>query len=89
VNGKLKIKELKEDERPVKSLDESQIRKLLSVTESDPAIYMQILLALGTGLIRGDIENIKVSDINFVKNCITTYSKKIKRPWHHALYLHI
>jgi len=79
VNGKLKIKELKEDERPVKSLDESQIRKLLSATESDPAIYMQILLALGTGLRRGDIENIKVSDIDFVKTCITTYSKKTKK----------
>ena len=79
VNGKLKIKELKEDERPVKSLDESQIRKLLSATESDPAIYVQILLALGTGLRRGDIEHIKVSDIDFVKNCITTYSKKTKK----------
>jgi len=79
LNGKLKIKELKENERPVKSLDESQIRKLLSATESDPAIYMQILLALGTGLRRGDIENIKVSDIDFVKNSITTNSKKTKK----------
>jgi len=36
-------------------------------------------LALGTGLRRGDIENIKVSDIDFVKNCITTNSKKTKK----------
>jgi integrase len=79
LNGKLKIKELKEDERLVKSLDESQIRKLLSATESYPAIYMQILLALGTGLRRGDIENIKISDIDFVNNCLTTYSKKTKK----------
>ena len=73
------IKELKENERPVKSLDEVQIRKLLSETESNPAIYIRILLALGTGLRRGDIENIKVSDIDFVKNCITTNSKKTKK----------
>jgi len=63
----------------VKSLVMSQIRKLLSVSESDPATYFRILLALGTGLRRGDIENIKVSDIDFVKNCITTNSKKTKK----------
>jgi len=79
LNGAIKIKELKEDERPVKSLDMSQIRELLSMTESEPRIYMRILLALGTGLRRGDIENIKVSDIDFVKNCITTNSKKTKK----------
>jgi len=79
LNGVIKIKELKEDERPVKSLDISQIRELLSITESEPRIYMRILLALGTGLRRGDIENIKVSDIDFVKNCITTNSKKTKK----------
>ena len=79
LNGAIKIKELKEDERPVKSLDMSQIRELLSATESNPSIYMRILLALGTGLRRGDIEAIKVSDIDFVNNCITTNSKKTKK----------
>ena len=79
LNGKLKIKELKEDEKPVTSLDMSQIRKLLSVTKPDPATYMRILLALGTGLRRGDIEAIKVSDIDFVNNCIKTNSKKTKK----------
>ena len=79
LNGAIKIKELKEDERPVKSLDMSQIRELLLMTESEPMIYMRILLALGTGLRRGDIENIKVSDVDFVKNCITTNSKKTKK----------
>ena len=63
----------------MKSLDVSQIRKLLSATESDPAIYMQILLALGTDLRRGDIEAIKVGDINFVSGCITTNSRKTRK----------
>lgn len=79
LNGVLKIKELKEDERPVRSLDMPQIRELLLATESNPSIYMRILLALGTGLRRGDIENIKVSDIDFIKNCIMTNSKKTKK----------
>ena len=78
-NGNLKIKLLKEEDRPVKSLYISQTRQLLSVTESDPAVYMRILLALGTGLRRGDIEAIKVSDIDFVNNCITTNSRKTKK----------
>lgn len=78
-NGNLKIKLLKEEERPVKSLNVPQVRNLLSATESDPAIYMRILSALGTGLRRGDIENIKVSDIDFVNNCIATNSKKTKK----------
>ncbi len=36
-------------------------------------------MALGTGLRRGDIEAIKVSDIDFVNNCITTNSRKTKK----------
>ena len=49
-NGNLKLKELKIEERPVKSLNEIQIRKLLSATEKYPAIKMRVLLALATGL---------------------------------------
>ena len=79
VNGQLRIKELKEDERSVKSLNDSQIRKLLAAAKPYGAMKMRILLALGTGLRRGDIENIKVSNIDFEKNCITTNSKKTKK----------
>jgi len=65
LNGALKIKELKEDERPVKSLNDLQIKKLISAAESYRSIKMRILLALGTGLRRGDIESLKISDIDF------------------------
>ena len=50
LNGPIKIKELKEDERPVKSLNGIQIRKLLTAAEPYQSIKMRILLALGTGL---------------------------------------
>jgi len=79
LNGKLKIKELKEDERPVKSLNDIQIRRLLSTIQSEPAIYMRILLALGTGLRRGDIDELKISDIDFERNCIATTSRKTRK----------
>jgi len=49
LNGALKIRELKEDERPVKSLDSTQIKKLLLASESYQTMRLRILLALGTG----------------------------------------
>ncbi|MHC4395280.1 MAG: tyrosine-type recombinase/integrase [Planctomycetota bacterium] len=79
LNGTIKIRELKEDERPVKSLNDAQVKKLLVAAESYQTIRMRILLALGTGLRRGDIESLKISDIDFVNNYITTASKKTRK----------
>lgn len=79
LNGTIKIKELKEDERPVKLLNDVQIRTLLTTTEPHRTMKMRILLALGTGLRRGDIDSLKIHDIDFEKNCITTNSRKTKK----------
>jgi hypothetical protein len=40
---------------------------------------MRILLALGTGLRLGDIESIRVSDIDFENRSVTTRSKKTRK----------
>ena len=79
LNGTIKIRELKEEERPVRSLNDIQIKKLITAAEPYPTIKMRILLALGTGLRRGDIESLKISDIDFVNNYITTNSKKTRK----------
>jgi len=79
LNGSLKIRELKEDERPVKSLNDAQVKKLMLVAEPYRSIKMRILLALCTGLRRGDIESLKISDIDFANNYITTTSKKTRK----------
>jgi len=79
LNGKLRIKELKEDERPVKSLNSDQIKQLLKATEPYPTMKVRMLLALGTGLRRGDIDSLMISDINFANNCITTRSRKTRK----------
>ena len=76
LNGNLKIKELKEEERLVRSLNDIQIKKLITAAESYSSIKMRILLALGTGLRRGDIEALKVNDLDFIRNCISTMSRK-------------
>ena len=79
LNGNIKIKELKEEERPVRSLNDTQIKNLLKTAESYSAMKMRILLALGTGLRRGDIDSLKISDIDFERNCIATKSRKTRK----------
>lgn len=79
MNDDIEIQPLKEDERPVKSLTEDQIAKLLTMFEVYPSMQMRILLALGTGLRRGDIESLKTSDIDYMNNSISTQSKKTRK----------
>jgi len=79
LNGNLKLKELKLEERPVKSLNNGQIKNLLRAASLYPAIKIRIIVALGTGLRRGDIDTLKISDIDFERNSITTTSRKTKK----------
>ncbi len=79
VNGNIKIKELKEDERPVKSLNNTQIKKLLSTAKRHKTMWMRILLALGTGLRLRDIETWRISDIDFENSSVTTRSQKTRK----------
>jgi integrase len=79
LNGNLKLKELKLEEKPVKSLNDAQVKNLLKAAQPYPSMKIRILLALGTGLRRGDIESLKISDIDFEKNYITTSSRKTRK----------
>ena len=79
VNGEIKLKLLKEDERPVKSLSTVQIKKLLSTAKPYQPLRMWILLALGTGLRRDDIKSLSVSDIDFEYGSVTTRTKKTRK----------
>ena len=56
-----------------------QIKKLLSTSKAYKTLWMRILLALGTGLRRGDIESWRVSDIDFENSYVTTRSKKTRK----------
>jgi integrase len=79
LNGNLKLKELKLEEKPVKSLNDAQVKNLLKAAQPYPSMKIRILLGLGTGLRRGDIESLKISDIDFEKSCITTSSRKTRK----------
>ncbi len=79
LNGDIKLRLLKEDERPVKSLSGTQIQELLSASLQYPALRMRIILALGTGLRCGDIESWRVSDLDFENCSVTTRSRKTRK----------
>jgi integrase len=79
VNREIKLKLLKEDERPVKSLTKIQIKKLVSAFKPYQTMRMKILLALGTGLRSGDIELLRVSDLDFENSYVTTRSTKTRK----------
>ncbi|MDH4238873.1 MAG: site-specific integrase [Phycisphaerae bacterium] len=56
-----------------------QIKELLSASKPYQTLKMRILLALGTGLRRGDIESLRISDIDYVNSNVTTRSKKTRK----------
>ena len=79
LNENLKIKELKEEERPVRSLNDVEIKKLLIAAEPYQTMRLRILLALGTSLRRGDIDSLQIHDIDLERNCIRTTSRKTRK----------
>ena len=79
LNGELEIRELKIEERPVKSLNNTQVKNLLNTAKAYQSMKIKILLALGTGLRRGDIESLTIIDLDFENNCIATTSKKTRK----------
>ena len=79
LNGNLKLRELKVEEKPVRSLNDAEIKILLKATEPYLSMKNRVLLALATGLRRGDIDSLKISDIDFERNSIATTSRKTKK----------
>ncbi|MCJ7693469.1 MAG: site-specific integrase [Sedimentisphaerales bacterium] len=79
INNEIELRELKEEENPVRSLNDVEIKILLKATKPYPSMKIRVLLALATGLRRGDIDSLKISDIDFERNCIATTSRKTKK----------
>ena len=70
----LEVKKTKVAQKPVTALTPQQVRTLLSTTAKYPTLRLRVLLAVTTGLRRGDIEAIRVGDIHFDR--ITTRNRK-------------
>jgi len=66
-------------QNPVVALSCAQVRKLLITAAKYATLRLRILLAVTTGLRRGDIDAIRVGDVLFDRNAITTRSRKSKK----------
>jgi integrase len=72
----LQIKKLKVAQKPVTALTPRQVRYLLTAASRYPTLRLRVLLAVTTGLRRGDIEAICIGDIHFDRNTIATRNRK-------------
>ena len=75
----LKIKKVKVAPKPVTSLSVQQVKKLITIASKYPTLRLRVLLAVTTGLRRGDIEAVHISDIQFDRNIISTRNRKAKK----------
>jgi integrase len=72
----LEVKKIKVAQKPVTALSPQQVRDLVTAASRHSALRLRVLLAVTTGLRRGDIETIRVGDIHFDRNTITTRNRK-------------
>ncbi len=72
----LQAKKVKVAQKPVTALTAQQVQALLSTTARYPTLRLRVLLAVTTGLRRGDIEAIRIGDIHFDRNTIATRNRK-------------
>lgn len=68
----LEVRKVKVAQKPVAALSPQQVRDLLAAAARYSTLRLRVLLAVTTGLRRGDIEVIRVRDIHFDRNTIAT-----------------
>jgi integrase len=79
VASDLRVKEIKVARKPVTALFPGQVRDLIMLVSKYPTLRLRVLLAVTTGLRRGDIEAIRIGDVHFDRNTITTRNRKAKK----------
>jgi integrase len=72
----LEVRKVKVAQKPVVALSPQQVRDLLVVASKYPTLRLRVLLAVTTGLRRGDIEAIRIGDIHFERNTLATRNRK-------------
>jgi integrase len=72
----LVIRQVKVPQKPVVAFSVQQVRELLTAAANYPILRLRVLLAVTTGLRRRDIETIRVGDIHFDRDMISTRNCK-------------
>ena len=75
----LGVKKVRVDQKPVTALSPREVHHLLTAVSKYPTLRLRVLLAVTTGLRRGDIEAICIGDIHFDRNTIKTRNRKAKK----------
>lgn len=75
----LEVKKVKVPQKPVTALFPQQVRDLIKLVSEYPTLRLRVLLAVTTGLRRGDIEAIRIGDIHFDRNTMTTRNRKANK----------
>jgi integrase len=75
----LEVKKIKIVQKPVMALTTQQVQALLAATSRYPTLRLRVLVAVTTGLRRGDIEAIRIGDIHFDRNTLTTRNRKARK----------
>jgi integrase len=75
----LELKKIKVPQKPILALSPQQVRGLIKLVSEHATLRLRVLLAVTTGLRRGDIEDIRIGDIHFDRNTITTRNRKAKK----------
>jgi integrase len=72
----LEIRKVKVPQKPVVALSVQQVRELLTTASKYPTLRLRVLLAVVTGLRRGDIEALRIGDVHFDRNTLATRNRK-------------
>ncbi|MDI6448476.1 tyrosine-type recombinase/integrase [Anaerobaca lacustris] len=72
----LEIRKVKVPQKPVIALTAEQVKDLLAAASRYPTLRLRVLLAVTTGLRRGDIETIRIGDVHFDRQTISTRNRK-------------
>jgi integrase len=72
----LEIKKVKVPQKSVVALSVQQVRDLLAAGSQYPTLRLRVLLAVTTGLRRGDIEALRIGDLHFDRSTIATRNRK-------------
>jgi integrase len=72
----LEVKKVKVPQKPMIALSVQQVRDLLTTAVKYPTLRLRVLLAVTTGLRRGDIEALRVGDLHFDRNTLATRNRK-------------
>ena len=75
----LEVKEIKVAQKPVTALSPQEVQDLIKLASEHAFLRLWVLLAVTTGLRRGDIKAIRIGDVHFDRNTITTRNQKAKK----------